>query len=53
MWREFDPAAPKLSDAARPSELDVADPWYGGYDDFVETLEMVEAAADGILDQVS
>lgn len=49
LWREFDPAAPKLSDGARPSELDVADPWYGGHEDFVEALEMVEAAIDGIL----
>ena len=45
MFRSFDPA----SDAA---DLDVADPWYGGRDDFVAVLEQVEAAADGIVAHV-
>lgn len=53
LWREFDPAAPALDAGARPSDLDVADPWYGGYEDFVEALEMVEAAVDGILDELT
>ena len=43
MYRSFDPAAPSL---------DVEDPWYGGHDDFVATLEQVEAAADEIVAHV-
>ena len=34
------------------SALDVEDPWYGGHDDFVATLEQVEAAADEIVAHV-
>lgn len=49
LWREFDPAAPKLAEGARPADLDVADPWYGGHQDFLDALDMVEAAVDGIL----
>ncbi|WP_233550909.1 low molecular weight protein-tyrosine-phosphatase [Amnibacterium setariae] len=51
MWRSFDPAAPSL-DAVDESALDVEDPWYGGHDDFLATLEQVEAAADAIVDHV-
>lgn len=51
LWREFDPAAPAAP--SRPSDLDVVDPWYGDYDDFVETLEMVESAIDGILEHLN
>ena len=55
MFRSFDPAAPATSgpDAvADESDLDVADPWYGTQDDFLSTLEQVEAAADGIVAHV-
>ncbi|MDH2443694.1 low molecular weight phosphotyrosine protein phosphatase [Amnibacterium sp. CER49] len=55
MWRSFDPSAPPTSgpDAvADESDLDVADPWYGGRDLFVSTLQQVEAAADGIVEFV-
>lgn len=48
MFRSFDPAARDLAER----ELDVADPWYGDHDDFVATLEQVEAAADAIVDHV-
>jgi protein-tyrosine phosphatase len=51
MYRSFDPAAPSL-DVVSESELDVEDPWYGGHDDFLATLEQVEAAADAIVAHV-
>jgi protein-tyrosine phosphatase len=51
MVRSFDPSAPSL-DVVDESALDVEDPWYGGHDDFLATLEQVEAAADGIVDHV-
>jgi protein-tyrosine phosphatase len=43
MLRSFDPAA---------SEVDVPDPYYGGYSGFVEVLGMVEAAMPGLLEWV-
>lgn len=33
MYRDFDPEA---------TDMDLPDPWYGGYDDFVETLAVIE-----------
>ena len=51
MYRSFDPAAPSLQ-VADEAELDVEDPWYGGHDDFLATLDQVEAAADAIVDHV-
>ena len=51
MYRSFDPSAPSL-DLVDESELDVEDPWYGGHDDFLATLEQVEAAADAIVAHV-
>ena len=51
MYRSFDPAAPSL-ETVDESALDVEDPWYGGHDDFVATLEQVEAAADAIVEHV-
>ena len=44
LWSDF------ASDAAPLSDVDVPDPWYGGIDDFVETLEILEDATDNILD---
>jgi protein-tyrosine phosphatase len=32
--------------------LDIADPWYGGAEDFEVCLEQVEAAADAIVEHV-
>ena len=52
MWREFDPYAPRSADNACTRDLDVPDPWYGGHQDFVETLAMLEAGIDGILDHL-
>ena len=44
LFRSFDPAA--------TGDLDVADPWYGGAQDFEDCLAQIEAAADGIVDHV-
>ncbi|WP_205408273.1 low molecular weight protein-tyrosine-phosphatase [Actinomyces mediterranea] len=35
MFRDFDPEATRM-------DLDLPDPWYGGHDDFVETLAVIE-----------
>lgn len=52
MYRSFDPAAPLVAPGERESVLDIADPWYGGAQDFEECLAEVEAAADGIVEHV-
>jgi len=46
MFRSFDPAAPA---PRRDSDLDVADPWYGGPEDFELCLDEVESAVAGLL----
>ena len=43
MFREFDPAS-----RGEPN-LDVPDPYYGGEDGFEDVLDLVEAAAEGLL----
>ncbi|MFI9484962.1 low molecular weight protein-tyrosine-phosphatase [Promicromonospora sp. NPDC052451] len=45
MYRSFDPAVAGLPE----NRLDIADPWYGGPDDFEECLAEIEAAADGVV----
>ncbi len=52
MYRSFDPAAPSTGPGAAEHELDIADPWYGGPEDFEACLEQVEAAADAVVDHV-
>lgn len=47
MYRTFDPAAPVVANSEHV--LDIADPWYGGTQDFEDCLEEVEAAADGVV----
>jgi protein-tyrosine phosphatase len=47
LLRSYDPEA-----AARDSDLDVPDPYYGELDGFELCLQMCEAAADGLLDAV-
>lgn len=42
LFRDFDPEA-------RPGDRDLPDPWYGGYSDFVETLEVVERTTPFVL----
>lgn len=49
MYRSFDPAAPVGGPEA---VLDVADPWYGGAEDFETTLAEVEAGADAVVEHV-
>ncbi|MEZ0446455.1 low molecular weight protein-tyrosine-phosphatase [Cellulomonas sp. ICMP 17802] len=44
LFRSFDPDA--------VGDLDVADPWYGGPDDFEDCLAQIEAAADGVVEHV-
>ena len=48
MYRSFDPAA----EGASEQQLDIADPWYGGPEEFEECLAEIEAAADGVVDFV-
>jgi protein-tyrosine phosphatase len=45
LLRSFDPDAD-------PADLDVADPYYGGPDGFVEVLQQIERAGAGLLDHV-
>ncbi|WP_146899783.1 low molecular weight protein-tyrosine-phosphatase [Cellulomonas aerilata] len=52
MYRTFDPAAPELGPGVAEHVLDIADPWYGGIEDFEVCLEQVEAAADAVVDHV-
>ncbi|HTR70925.1 MAG TPA: low molecular weight protein-tyrosine-phosphatase [Mycobacteriales bacterium] len=43
--RSFDPAS-------RGGDLDVPDPFYGGPDDFVEVLNLIEAACGGMIEHL-
>lgn len=45
MLREFDPMS-------TPDDLDVPDPYYGGPSGFDEVLDLVEAACQGLLEDV-
>ncbi len=50
MMRSFDPA---FSDVPEPHpDLDVPDPYYGGPEDFLDVLGMIERAADGLVDDL-
>jgi protein-tyrosine phosphatase len=46
LLREFDPAS------ARERDLDVPDPYYGASGGFEEVLDLVQAACQGLLDQI-
>lgn len=48
MLRSFDPQMSGLPE----NQLDIADPWYGGPQDFEVCLAEIEAAADGVVDFV-
>ena len=52
MYRAFDPDAPTPGPGVPEHTLDIADPWYGGLEDFRTCLEQVEAAADAVVDRV-
>jgi protein-tyrosine phosphatase len=43
LFRSFDPAA------VAAGELDVPDPYYGGATGFTDVLDLIEAAADGVV----
>jgi protein-tyrosine phosphatase len=47
LLREFDPASEDADD------LDVPDPYYGGSEGFEEVLDLVLAACDGLLAEIS
>ena len=58
-WKSFDRVGNHatvwlLRSFADPAggDLDVADPYYGGAGDFAEVLEQVEAACDGMVEQL-
>lgn len=46
LLREFDP------EAVAAGDLEVPDPYYGGPDGFEHVLDLVEAACEGLLDEV-
>lgn len=52
MYRTFDPiiGAPASTWDEDRADWDIADPWYGGPEDFVTTLRQVEAGAAGIVE---
>lgn len=53
MWREFDPEVGGDAAASGPrSDLDAPDPWYGGEQDFDDTLGTVERASGPLVDHV-
>lgn len=52
LWREFDPAAPQLSQGAAERDLDVDDPWYGPASSFELTLAELEAGLPGIIEEL-
>jgi protein-tyrosine phosphatase len=49
LLREFDPLT---RNPARPPDLDVPDPYYGGPDGFEDVLDLVEAACRGLIEEV-
>ena len=42
----------QLSTGDMPATWDVPDPWYGGHEDFVETLEVVERVSPALVDHL-
>ncbi len=48
LWKDFASDADQQGNGLE-AEIDVPDPWYGGIQDFVETLEILEDAADNII----
>lgn len=65
MYRAFDPqvrggrgggaggaGGPGSSGSRDRSDLDVPDPWYGGHEDFVETLEVIERVTPALVEHL-
>ena len=55
MYRAFDPDVPGVdgTDGVGRTDLDVPDPWYGGHEDFVETLQTIERVTPAIVDHIA
>lgn len=51
LFRAFEHGVP-VGDPSSVSAPDTPDPWYGGQEDFTQTLETVEAAVPGIVEYV-
>ena len=49
MFRSFDPST---DGAADPADLDVPDPFYGGDDDFVEVIGIIERTCRQLLTEL-
>jgi len=49
LLREFDPAS---NDGSPTRDLDVPDPYYGGAGGFDEVLDLVQAACEGLLQEI-
>lgn len=45
LFRDFDPRA-------RPGDMDLPDPWYGGYSDFTDALEVIERTTPAVLEHL-
>jgi protein-tyrosine phosphatase len=53
LLREFDPASEAAAQADGSGEdLDVPDPYYGGAGGFDEVFDLVQAACEGLLEQI-
>ena len=57
MYRELDPTAARQAEAvvtgrASRGVLNVPDPWYGDYGDFVDTLAVIERSTPALVDYV-
>jgi protein-tyrosine phosphatase len=50
MFRSFAPSCPDALPGTADRRLDLADPWYGGMDDFEECLDQIEAATPGVVE---
>ena len=51
MYREYD-QLPEGATAARRRDLDVPDPWYGGMEDFEDTLAVIERVTPRLVSQL-
>lgn len=52
LLREFDPAGAAVLPGQAAEQLDVPDPYYGGPGGFDEVFDLVQAACDGLLEQI-
>ena len=52
LLREFDPAVAAASTAGSGQQLDVPDPYYGAAGGFSEVFDLVQAACEGLLEQI-